>query len=70
MNKATARFVRKTAKKNAKRLKAIPTRGKLLFMVAMAPKRGSNNLIVSHPLKPIPMRHRILRKLKKITGRK
>ena len=71
MNKGTARFVRKTAKKNAKRLKAIPTRGKLLFMLAMAPKRGrSNNLIVSHPLKPVPVKYRILRKLKKITGRK
>ena len=69
MNKGTARFVRKTAKKNAKRLKAIPTRGKLLFMVAMAPK-ANNRLLVTHPLKPIPLRHRILRKLKKITGRK
>ena len=62
MNKGTARFVRKQAKKNAKRLKAIPTRGKLLFMVAMAPK---NNL-KSHPLKATPL----WLKLKKITRRK
>lgn len=66
MNKGTARFVRKQAKKNTKRLKAIPTRGKLLFMVAMAPK---NNL-KAHPLKATPMKFRILQKLKKIGGRK
>ena len=46
MNKQAARFVRKQAKKNTKRLKAVPTRAKLLFLVASAPK---NNL-KSHPL--------------------
>lgn len=47
MNKGTARFVRKQAMKNAKRLKAVPTRAKLVFMVAMAPKSN----LKSHPLK-------------------
>jgi hypothetical protein len=61
MNKGTARFVRKQAKKNTKRLRAIPTRGKLIFMVAMAPK---NNL-KSHPLKLT-----LWQRLKKFGGRK
>ena len=62
MNKGTARFVRKQAKKNTKRLRAVPTRGKLLFVVAMAPK---NNL-KSHPLKPLTLWQR----LKKFGGRR
>jgi hypothetical protein len=48
MNKYAARVVRK----QAKRLKAVPTRAKLLLKVAMAPK---NNL-KSHPLKRLPLR--------------
>jgi hypothetical protein len=47
MNKYAARAVRKQAKKNTKRLKAIPTRAKLIFAVAMAPK----NTLKTHPLK-------------------
>jgi len=50
MNKYAARVVRKQAKKNTKRLKAIPTRAKLLFKIAM------NNRLKSHPLKRLPLR--------------
>jgi hypothetical protein len=53
MNKYAARAVRKQAKKNTKRLKAIPTRAKLLFKVATAPKNIS---LKTHPLKPLPLR--------------
>jgi len=53
MNKHAARAVRKQAKKNTKRLKAVPTRAKLLFKVAMAPKNSS---LKSHPLKRLPLR--------------
>jgi uncharacterized protein (UPF0262 family) len=52
MNKYAARAVRKQAKKNTKRLKAIPTRAKLLFKIAMAP----NNRLKTHPLKLLPLR--------------
>ena len=50
MNKYAARVVRKQAKKNTKRLKAVPTRAKLLFKIAM------NNRLKSHPLKRLPLR--------------
>ena len=50
MNKYAARVVRKQAKKNTKRLKAVPTRAKLLFKLAM------NNRLKSHPLKRLPLR--------------
>jgi hypothetical protein len=53
MNKHAARVVRKQAKKNTKRLKAIPTRSKLLFKIATAPKNSS---LKSHPLKRLPLR--------------
>ena len=53
MNKHAARVVRKQAKKNTKRLKAVPTRAKLLFKLAMAPKNSS---LKSHPLKRLPLR--------------
>jgi hypothetical protein len=52
MNKYAARVVRKQAKKNTKRLKAVPTRAKLLLKIATAPK---NNL-KTHPLKRLPLR--------------
>ena len=50
MNKYAARVVRKQAKKNTKRLKAVPTRAKLLFKIAM------NNRLKTHPLKRLPLR--------------
>ena len=53
MNKHAARVVRKQAKKNTKRLKAVPTRAKLLFKIGTAPKNSS---LKSHPLKRLPMR--------------
>ena len=43
-------MVRKQAKKNTKRLRQVPTRGKVLLVLSQAPK---NNL-KSHPLKPVP----------------
>ncbi len=61
MNKHTARFVRKQAKKNAKRLKAVPTRAKLLFMVAMAPKSN----LKSHPLKKLTLKNRLFVRVRK-----
>jgi hypothetical protein len=50
MDKQVARAHRKKAKKNTKRLRQVPTRGKLLLILSQAPKNNFN----SHPLKPVP----------------
>ena len=66
MNKVTARTVRKQAKKNTKRLRQRPTRGKLLLVLSQAPKNNFN----SHPLKPVPFIVLVQTRVIKRTGSK